>query len=392
VRQHIQHVWAQSALIVCLLGAYATFVRAQNKSFVNFASGGYHSCGVRDDNSVECWGYNLHGQLGDGTMHSQTAEPSFVPRAVLNTTSSAPPSNLIDCANLFDGGWVRVRHIPSGKSWHPATDLLAGTDVYGDQNDDTNAWSIGFENTVPGWDTLLFATGDCMNWLAATKDAVSGGTYSNALRQILASSLNGEPHESRWYNRGGSNTVDPLITLEDWGVDYGGILYVGASNADSNYAGSLQHDGVDMYVRAGAPPVSVSKFSAQSLGLGFLHSCAVLVDKTVSCWGKNNQGELGDGNVVDSAFAVPVVGVTNVASLAVGIGYGYTCALLESGFVECWGSNQYGQRGVGDVAAQSYATTVTHADGAPFHDVKSLSGGYHHRCAVVANGALWCWK
>ncbi len=73
---------------------------------------------------------------------------------------------------------------------------------------------------------------------------------------------------------------------------------------------------------------------------------------------------------MDSAFAVSVVGVTNVASLAVGIGYGYTCALLESGFVECWGSNQYGQRGVGDVAARSYATTVTHADGAPFHDVK----------------------
>ena len=94
---------------------------------------------------------------------------------------------------------------------------------------------------------------------------------------------------------------------------------------------------------------------------------------------------------MDSAFAVPVVGVTNVASLAVGIGYGYTCALLESGFVECWGSNQYGQRGVGDVAARSYATTGTHADGAPFHDVKSLSGGYHHRCAVVESGALWCW-
>jgi hypothetical protein len=40
---------------------------------------------------------------------------------------------------------------------------------------------------------------------------------------------------------------------------------------------------------------------------------------------------------VDSAFAVSVVGVTNVASLAVGIGHDHTCALLESGFVECWG-------------------------------------------------------
>ncbi len=253
----MRHVWAQSALIVCLLGAYATCVRAQNKSFVNFASGGYHSCGVRDDNSVECWGYNLHGQLGDGTMHSPTAEPSFVPRAVRNTTSSTPPSDSADCANVFDGGWVRVRHVPSGNSWHPTTDVLAGTDVYGDQNDDTNAWSVGFENTVPGWDSLLFATGDCVKWLAATNDAVSnnGEGYSNALRQILASSLNGEPHESRWYNRGGSNTVDPLITLEDWGVDYGGILYGGASKADSNYAGSLQHERVDMYVRAGAPPL-----------------------------------------------------------------------------------------------------------------------------------------
>jgi hypothetical protein len=142
---------------------------------------------------------------------------------------------------------------------------------------------------------LLFAIGDCVKWLAATNDAVSnnGEGYSNALREILASSLNGEPHESRWNNQG--RVQDPLITLEDWGVDSGGVLYIGNSYEGGGYTATTQ-GGADVYVRAGAPPVSVSKFSAQSLGLGFQFSCAVLVDKTVSCWGENNQGQLGDGN------------------------------------------------------------------------------------------------
>ena len=251
-------------------------MRAQNKSFVNFASGGYHICGVRDDNSVECWGYNLHGQLGDGTMHSPTAEPSFVPRAVRNTTSSTPPSDSADCANVFDGGWVRVRHVPSGNYWHPATDFLAGTDVYGDQNDDTNAWSVGFENTVPGWDSLLFATGDCVKWLAATNDAVSnnGEGYSNALRQILASSLNGEPHESRWNNQG--RVQDPLITLEDWGVDSGGVLYIGNSYAGGGYTATTQ-GGADVYVRAGAPPLP--NLARRALGLDFSSRASCLLIK-----------------------------------------------------------------------------------------------------------------
>ena len=272
----MQHVWAQSALIVCLLGAYATCVRAQNKSFVNFASGGYHSCGVRDDNSVECWGYNAQGQLGDGTMHSPTAEPLFVPRAVRNTTSSTPPSDSADCANVFDGGWVRVRHVPSGNYWHPATDFLAGTDVYGDQNDDTNAWSVGFENTVPGWDSLLFATGDCVKWLAATNDAVSnnGEGYSNALRQILASSLNGEPHESRWNNQG--RVQDPLITLEDWGVDSGGVLYIGNSYEGGGYTATTQ-GGADVYVRAGAPPLP--NLARRALGLDLCSRAPCLLIK-----------------------------------------------------------------------------------------------------------------
>jgi alpha-tubulin suppressor-like RCC1 family protein len=87
---------------------------------------------------------------------------------------------------------------------------------------------------------------------------------------------------------------------------------------------------------------------------GFAHTCALLEDRTVRCWGSNLSGQLGDGttdarlNPVSvlasgTAGASPVVlgGVTQIAA-----GDSHTCALLEDGTVRCWGRNVDGRLGV----------------------------------------------
>eukprot|EP00937_MAST-01D_sp_MAST-1D-sp2_P000029 g29.t1 len=112
------------------------------------------------------------------------------------------------CHDLAGGGWTRVRHVKPGKKWHPATDQLVGTDVYGTAGSDESSWSINFESAVPGYDEFLFAYGGCDHWLAATKQAVTGGFYAGTDRDILQSSASANPYKAKWYRRSG-NSADP---------------------------------------------------------------------------------------------------------------------------------------------------------------------------------------
>src|SRR5580765_1809917 len=95
-----------------------------------------------------------------------------------------------------------------------------------------------------------------------------------------------------------------------------------------------------------AVPVAVSGInSAVAITAGADHACALLQDSTLRCWGKNGQGQLGDGTLTSSSTAVPVAGITGVA--AVSGGGIHTCAVLTDGTVQCWGGNDSGQLGDG---------------------------------------------
>ena len=88
----------------------------------------------------------------------------------------------IQCGYTIDnGGWTLVRHAPggtgSGNIWHPATDNLAGTDVYGDSSTgpmSRSAWSIPFDTAVQGYDEILLSSGDCIVWLITKKTEILG--------------------------------------------------------------------------------------------------------------------------------------------------------------------------------------------------------------------------
>jgi hypothetical protein len=82
------------------------------------------------------------------------------------------------------------------------------------------------------------------------------------------------------------------------------------------------------------------------VAVGDGHSCALLAGGSIECWGANTVGELGDGKG-DTADYVPVavVGISN--AIAVTAGGTHTCAMLSDGSVECWGSNDYGELGDG---------------------------------------------
>ncbi|MEY3011744.1 MAG: hypothetical protein RIT45_479 [Pseudomonadota bacterium] len=116
------------------------------------------------------------------------------------------------------------------------------------------------------------------------------------------------------------------------------------------------------------------------------HVCAIHPDKTASCWGRNLDGQLGDGTKTNKSSSVKVKGVSGITGM--GLGYSHSCAVIDGGKVACWGQNTYGQIGNGS----SGTTDVTDAFTIPdFAGVKQVAGGYGHTCAVKTDGTVACW-
>jgi alpha-tubulin suppressor-like RCC1 family protein len=93
-------------------------------------------------------------------------------------------------------------------------------------------------------------------------------------------------------------------------------------------------------------PVDVYDITtATSIDLGCEHSCAVLSNGKVKCWGWNNNGLLDIGNTNDRTSPVEVSGISNATSIA--LGGSHSCALLTDGKMMCWDRNDYGKLGDG---------------------------------------------
>ena len=91
---------------------------------------------------------------------------------------------------------------------------------------------------------------------------------------------------------------------------------------------------------------------------GGTHSCVVLNDGSVSCWGDNGVGQLGDGTTTDRTTPTPVDLGTGMTSIRVSGSQYFTCAVLNDGSAKCWGDNGYGQLGDGTTTNRSTPTPV----------------------------------
>jgi alpha-tubulin suppressor-like RCC1 family protein len=137
------------------------------------------------------------------------------------------------------------------------------------------------------------------------------------------------------------------------------------------------------------PVQAIGVSDAVSLTVGDRHSCAAQGDGSVRCWGDNASGQLGDGSV--SARPTPVVvaaiGEAVMVAAALGIdGSAFSCARTRGGRVWCWGANDVGQLGGGS----SSAIAPVAVEVPSLAEVSTLSLGAVHACAV-AGGAVRCW-
>jgi alpha-tubulin suppressor-like RCC1 family protein len=126
----------------------------------------------------------------------------------------------------------------------------------------------------------------------------------------------------------------------------------------------------------------------QALAARDRHACALTVAGGVSCWGSNEQGELGDGTRVSRAAPVAVTALEQRRMRALAAGTAHTCAIEATGALWCWGANQLGELGDGTNESRSQPVPVPllAADA-----VTHVVAAGHHTCARQANGNAWCW-
>lgn len=144
---------------------------------------------------------------------------------------------------------------------------------------------------------------------------------------------------------------------------------------------------------------STALAGAIAIDSGASHTCALMSNGTVKCWGENGSGQLGDGTQIDRNKATTVLLGGNPLSgvIAITAGGGHSCALMaQNRTVKCWGSRQYGQLGDGTDDQNGFSprlapVDVVGADGNPLAGVAELSAGAEHTCAVMQTGALQCW-
>ena len=147
-------------------------------------------------------------------------------------------------------------------------------------------------------------------------------------------------------------------------------------------------------------PTPSTPRTAVAISAGLAHTCAILDNGRVRCWGFGGHGELGYGNTESignnetPGSAGPVHLGAGRTAVAISAGWYHTCVILDNGRVRCWGDAGSGQLGYGnteDIGDDETPDSVAPVDLGPDRTAVAISAGKWHTCAILDNGRVRCW-
>jgi alpha-tubulin suppressor-like RCC1 family protein len=136
---------------------------------------------------------------------------------------------------------------------------------------------------------------------------------------------------------------------------------------------------------------------ALHIGAGIYHTCAVLTTRAVRCWGRNDSGQLGYGNTDtigddETPASEGDVDLGGPLASALSAGFTHTCTLLRDGHVRCWGSGFWGRLGYGNTnSIGDDETPASVGDVFLGGTAIQIAAGDAHNCALLAGGNVRCW-
>ena len=133
-----------------------------------------------------------------------------------------------------------------------------------------------------------------------------------------------------------------------------------------------------------------SIYTHSTLVTGSAHTCAILDDGSVSCWGDNEYGQLGDGTTTDRNTPTQTSSLgTDRTAVAITAGAYHTCAILDDGSASCWGYNGQGQ--LGDGTTNNRNTPTQTSSLGTDRTAVAITAGMYHTCAILDDGSGSCW-
>jgi alpha-tubulin suppressor-like RCC1 family protein len=301
-------------------------------------AGGSHFCALVSGGTVECWGYGFVGQLGNGITGTSSSTPVAVSR--LAGVSAISAGNNHTCA-LLSGGTVEcwgnglAVQLGDGSTDDRPTPVgvpsLSGVSVI---SAGVSAISAGGNHTC-----ALLSGGTVECWGDNEMGQLGNGTTTSSSTPVAVSGLSGVSAISAGATSDHTCALLSGGTVECWGRNDDGLLAGDSPTYNST-------------------PVAVSGLSGVSaVTAGGLHTCALLSGGTVECWGRIQSGPFGEGTISNSSSPVAVSGLSRVS--AISAGGNHTCALLSGGTAECWGDNLNGQLGNGTEKDSSVPVQIT---------------------------------
>ena len=303
-------------------------------SVLEVVIGESHTCALYENKKVRCWGYNSYGQLGLG--HTNNIGDDEIP---INVGFVDVGANVIGLS-LGENHTCALLENKSVKCW--------GQNWYG---------QLGLGNRETIGDDELPSSIGTVSLGENAKKVISGGGFSCAL---LESGL-----------------------IKCWGQNDSGQLGLGNRETIGSQSGDVLNS-----IKLGGRAID--------LFTGGHHSCALLKEGRIRCWGYNRYGQLGLGhtyNIGDDEHPF-IAGDIDVGQKVkdMVLGLNHTCVLLEDKSVKCWGQNDSGQLGlghrniIGDDELPSSLTPINFDV-----DVKKIIAGNYFTCSLLVNNEIKCW-
>jgi alpha-tubulin suppressor-like RCC1 family protein len=325
----------------------------------------YHACALLDSGDVKCFGEREPGYGGCGYDEAENVGTE------MGSISELPPVNL----GTKPDGTKRTAVALGGGTIHSCAilDTLPG---------DLKCWG-GNQNGVLGQD-------DKNQW---GKDGV------HLMADLQPINL-GEGRTAASVCGGGAHTCALLDNnkVKCWGDKSMGALGTG----NTNHVGSVGKDPFGYASTAMADLDYVflgTDRTAVSLACGMYHTCVIMDNGKVKCWGYNYDGQLGQDDTTDRGMVAGDMEALQPVNLgagytAVGISAGqtHTCAILSTGKLKCWGGNTYGQLGVDDKTKRgNTAGSMAALQPVNLGTALTVQCAAYHTCAILDNLDLKCW-
>jgi alpha-tubulin suppressor-like RCC1 family protein len=332
------------------------------------AAGDKHTCAIAVDNTIWCWGDNTYSQLGSSSFADElslapvqtTALPgSRIAKRIVagvNHTCVLATDGTVWCwgqngnGNLGDGAFSNLGNPVQALLGETAVMIAAGgsTTCAALSDDRLKCWGKGNSGQI-GNNAVLLSNGtpvyvSSVPAYFTVAHLEIGNTHSCAISAVGVAWCWGQFTNGRLGTTGLSNAVTPSATAS---------------------LGS----------------------TASEVAAGGAHTCALLTTGSVTCFGSNNMGQLGQLLATASSSSPTLVVLASTAT-HVAAGGQFTCALLATATVHCFGDNASGQLGSGTSGSvRETAAVVTGLTGT----VVDVTTGTSHACAVMSTGEVRCW-